>query len=167
MRHGPFRRGRHKMSFETELAAEIAAMKVSIDTGIKRVASEVFASLCDNSSFPGSTASGGRNSEYSLGSFVLSHRINGGTADTSITKIDDGGSGILSMETAALTEAHQNELPKLDSITPFQDIVISNSIEYNERIEHLGLSIGAGPYHTFQNTEGTMDTIAQRVMNGI
>jgi len=155
------------MSFETELAEEIATMKVNIDRGVKRVASEVFASLCDNSPFPGSTAVGGRNSEYSLGSFVLSHRINGGTANTSITQIDDGGSGILSMETMALTEAHQNELPKLDSITPFEDIVISNSIEYNENIEHLGWSIGAGPYHTFQNTEGAMDTIAQRVMNGI
>ena len=154
------------MSFESELTEEIAAMKVSIDTGIKRVASEVFSSLCDNSPFPGSTAAGGRNSEYSLGSFVLSHRINGETADTSITQIDDG-SGLLSLETMALTEAHNNELPKLESITPFQDIVISNSTPYNEDIEHLGWSIGAGPYHTFSNTENTMGAIAQRVLGGI
>ena len=153
------------MSFETELTAEMEAMKVNIDVGVKRVAREVFASLVENSPFPGSIASGGRMSEFSLGSYVLSHRINGGTADVSITEIADGD--ILSMETVANTEAHNNELPKLDSIAPFQDIVISNSIPYNEDVEYNGWSIGAGPYHTFQNTEGTMDTIAQRVLGGI
>ena len=155
------------MSFETELAEEIEAMKIIVDRGVKRVAREVFVSLCDNSPYPGSDASGGRNSEFSLGSFVLSHRINEGSPDMSITQIDDGGSGILSIETMALTEAHQNELPKLDTITPFHDIVISNSIEYNENVEHLGWSSDTGPYLTFTRTEGTMDTIAQQVMNTI
>jgi hypothetical protein len=149
------------MSFESELAEELAAMKTNIDRGIKLVADEIFVNLCENSPSPGSSVSGGRNSEYSLGSFVLSHRISGGVADISTTQV--GGEA----DATAVAEAFANELPKLDSITPFQDIVIANSIEYNERIEHLGWSIGAGPYHTFQNTEGTMDTIAQRVLGGI
>ena len=150
------------MSFESELVAELAAIKVSMDTGIKLVADEVFVNLCENSPSPGgSGAAGGRDSEYSLGSFVLSHRISGGTADVSTTNVGD------TMNAMAVAEAHANELPKLASIAPFHDIVIANSIEYNEQIEHLGWSIGAGPYHTFQRTEGTMDTIAQRVMNGI
>jgi len=93
-----------------------------------------------------------------LGSYVLSHRINGGSADTSTTEVGE------TIHPMAVAEAHANELPKLNSIAPFNDIVISNSIEYNEMVEHLGWSIGAGPYNTFQKTEGTMDLLAQQIL---
>ena len=153
------------MSFESELQAEIGAIKTRAFEGVKMVADSVFVNLCENSPYPGSDASGGRNSEYSLGSYILSHRINGGNADVSVTEIDD--SSPLATQGWALTEAHKNERPKLDDITPFEDIIISNSIEYNDRIEHLGWSAGAGPYGTFQKTEGTMETVANQILGRI
>jgi hypothetical protein len=147
------------MSFESELQAEIGAIKTRAFEGVKMIADEIFVNLCENSPSPGgSGASGGKDSEYSLGSFVLSHRISGGTADVSTTEVGE------TMNAMAVAQAHSNELPKLNSITPFQDIVISNSIEYNDLIESLGWSAGAGPYNTFQKTEGTMDTIADQIM---
>lgn len=149
------------MSFESELAAEMGAIKTRAFDGVKEIVDEIFVNLCENSPSPGSVAPGGRNSEYSMGSFVLSHRINGGSADTSTTEVGE------TMNAMAVAEAHSRELPKLNSITPFQDIVISNSIEYNENIEYIGWGMTTLPYHTFKNTEGPMETIAQQVMDRI
>ncbi len=141
------------MSFETELATEIGVIKKNVGDGVRLVADEIFVNLCNNSPTPGFAP-------FSLGSYVLSHRINGGSADTSITEITNENRN-------AIGEAMSNELPKLDYISPFQTIVISNSIDYNENIEYLGWSTGTGPYHTFKKTEGTMENIAQQAMDRI
>lgn len=153
------------MSFESELTAEISAIKTKAFEGVKTIASHLFSELCDNSPHPGSAAQGGRYSEYALGSYVLSHRINGGSADTSTTELGQFGDDNANAMAAA--EARSNELPKLQSITPFEDIVISNSTPYNENIEYLGWTATTLPYHTFRKTEGPMETIAQQIMDGI
>lgn len=140
------------MSFETEMHQWCDNLTRDAFDAVKLVAEELFIDLCENSPTPGSAP-------YSLGSYVLSHRIDGGSADTSITEVSD--------ETRnAFTDALNNEIPKLDTIQPFQDIVISNSIYYNENVESIGWA-NSGPYHTFHSTEGPMEMKAQQQMDRI
>lgn len=140
------------MSFESEMNEWADKLRTDAFEGVKLIADELFVDLCENSPTPG-------DAPFSLGSYVLSHRISSGSADTSITEIENENY-------SAVSEAMGRELPKIDTMQPFQDIVISNSIYYNENIEHLGWRF-TGPYHTFQNTEGPMEMKAQAIMDRI
>jgi hypothetical protein len=140
------------MSFETEMQQWGNNLTRDAFNGVKMIADELFVDLCENSPTPG-------DAPFSLGSYVLSHRIAGGNADTSITEITDENP-------SAVMVAMNNEIPKLDTIQPFQDIVISNSIYYNENIESIGWT-NTGPYHTFHSTEGPMEMKAQQQMDRI
>lgn len=156
------------MSFESDMNLWKQETETLVSNKVKDVVRRVYSELLDNSPTPSGSID--RESPYSVGSYVLSHRISGDSVDTSTTVLDKYGPKYSGAKSDAM-----NETDKLSSMNVLtQRVNISNSIPWVRKVEFLGWGhtgewqehgMSASPYHTFERTENVMDMLAQNILD--